>query len=227
MGRQRAVTKEQVKRLKQYRDMTDEEFDEAWELKAFNTAQSEILEKRIQAKWEEFEKDYDIDDLKINDRESLRGLIQAIIALEDYEQFTFQMRTSGLTAENINLMDKVGKVMSDLRNSISKYQDDLKITRKIRRSEQETSVLNYLEELKKKAREYYESKMMYVLCPKCNMLLSTVWFLYPNESNTLELTCHRTLDDGSLCGHKFTVNSQDLIANRGTNKEQNLPDSLL
>lgn len=219
--------KNRTRHLKQYKDMPDEEFDDLWEQKMLNIEPSKALEDRIEKKWKEFEVDYDIDDLKINDRESLRALIQAIISLEDYEQFTFQLRTEGLNSENINLMDKISKVMSDLRGNISRIQDDLKITRKIRRSEQETSVLSYLEGLKVKAREYYESKTMYVLCPKCSQLLSTVWFLYPDEKNELELTCHRTLDDGSLCGNKFIVTSKELFENKGTNKPESLPDSIL
>jgi hypothetical protein len=219
--------KNRIRHLKQYDDMSDEEFDEMWEERTLNSTPSKKLEDRISLKLEEFSKDYDIDDLKINDKETLRALIQAIIALEDYEQVMFQLREAGLTAENINMLDKVSKTMSDLRSDISRLQDDLKITRKIRKSEQETSVLNYLETLKTKAREFYESKMMYILCPKCNMLLATIWTLYPTENNQIKLICHREQEDGSFCGEEVVVYTKDLLENKGSNKPEMLPESIL
>lgn len=188
---------------------------------------SQELEKRINSKMDEFAKDYDLDDLKINDTLSLRALIQSIIALEDLEQLMFKIRSDGISGDNVILLDKIGKEMSSLRGDISRFQDDLKITRKIRKSEQETSVINYLETLKQKAREYYDQKMMYILCPKCNLLLATVWTLYPEERNKIELTCHRTLEDGSTCGEKIIVYTKDLLEAKGSNKPNQLPESIL
>ena len=59
------------------------------------------------------------------------------------------------------------------------------------------------------------------------MLLSTLWSLYPDESNTIVLTCHRKLDDGSFCGKKVKVTTKELMENRGTNRIDITPESLL
>lgn len=214
--------------LYQYRNMTDEEFETAIREKDLGMESSKELERRINEKLEQFSSDYDLSDLKINDKEVLRGLIQAIISLEDYEQLIFKIRSSGLSADNITLIDRMQKAMADIRKSISDAQNDLNITRKIRKSDQETSVIAYIDSLKEKARRFYESRMSYIFCPKCNTLLGTIWTLYPEqERNKIALVCNRIQEDGSPCGEKVVVGTKELIDNKGTNKKEVVPEAML
>ena len=224
----REQSKSQMRNLYQYRDMSDEDFDKLWETNQSSPGPSQDFEDRIAKKIEEFSRDYDIDDLKINDKETLRAFVQAIISLEDYENYVFDLRSSTeITSFNINVIDRMSKMMSDLRRDISKFQDDLNITRKIRKSDKESSVVTYISNLKEQARQYYESKMSYIYCPKCNMLLGNIWTLYPDAKNKIEFECKRPMDDGSVCGNRFTVTTKELMENRGTNNPDITPDSLL
>lgn len=228
MAEKRKQSKAQVRNLYQYREMTDEDFDKMWEEARSGELSSQDFEDRINKKIDEFGKDYDLDDLKINDKDTLRAFVQAIIALEDYERIIFSIRTEGDIAQyNINVVDRLQKIMSDLRKDISRFQEDLNITRKIRKSDKESSVVSYISNLKDQARQYYESKMSYIFCPECNMLLGNIWTLYTEEDNKVVLRCNRTLDDGSKCGTKVTVTTKELMENRGTNKPSITPDSLL
>lgn len=228
MAEKRQQSKAQIRNMKQYKDMSEEDFDKMFEEKQYSISLSKGFEDRIQKKITEFAQDYDIDDLKINDKETLRAFVQAIIALEDYERLIFDIRTEGnIEQANINVVDRISKIMSDLRKDISRFQEDLNITRKIRKSDKESSVVSYIATLKEQARQYYESKVSYIFCPECNMLLGNLWVLYPEEDNKLTLKCNRTLDDGSKCNHKFTVTSKELMENRGTNKPSITPESLL
>lgn len=221
--------KRKLANLVQFRDLSEEEFDELYNEK-YKVADSEIeasFEKRIEIKMEEFEKDYDLTDLKINDKETLRALIQAIISLEDYEQILFRLRTKGIDVDNIYFFEKVNKVMSDLRADISKLQDDLKITRKIRKSDQETSFLQLIENLKEKARKFYESKMNYVFCPKCNTLIATVWFLYPElKTNKLKLHCGKKLVSGEVCSGEILIGSKELLELGGYSNKSIIPERM-
>lgn len=224
----RKQSRAQIRNMKQYRDMTDTDFDKMFEDKKHSAGMSQDFEERITKKILEFSQDYDIDDLKINDKETLRAFVQAIIALEDYEQLVFDIRSEGdISQANITVVDRVSNIMSNLRKDISRFQEDLNITRRIRKSDKESSVVSYISNLKDQARQYYESKLTYIYCTKCNMLLGNVWTLYPEESNKITLKCHRTLDDGSLCGNVVTVTTKELAENRGTNKPSITPDSLL
>ena len=121
-----------MRNLVQYRNLTDEEFDDKYGKIVLNVSPSMEFEKRIIKKLSEFEKDYDLNDLKINDMDTLRALVQAQISLEDYEQVLYKERSKEVSLDNIVMIDKIQKVMSDLRSDISSFQNDLKITRKFR-----------------------------------------------------------------------------------------------
>jgi hypothetical protein len=142
MGEKRTVVpdKRKYRNLIQYRDLTDEEFEAKYSKIVQNVSPSIEFEKRIEKKISEFEKDYDLSDLKINDMDTLRALVQAQISLEDYEQVLYKERSSDVSLDNIVVLDKIQKIMADLRKGISELQNDLKITRKVRKSDQETSV---------------------------------------------------------------------------------------
>lgn len=213
--------------LKQYKDLTDEQFDNVMTKKALGIEPSKEFEKRIEAKWAEFDIDYDLSDLKINDRDTLRALIQTQLTLEDYEQHLFKTRSEGISEQSLFALEKFQKAMSDLRTDISKMQNDLNITRKVRKSDQDVSVLAYIEGMRKQAKEFAEAKYQYIFCPKCNMLLSTIWTLFPtNDRNKVALVCERDLGNGEKCGEKVIVSTAELLVNRGTNKPEITPESM-
>jgi hypothetical protein len=217
-----------MRNLAQYKNLSDDEFNSIIEKKAIGIEQSEEFEKRIADKLEEFEQDYDLSDLKINDRDTLRALIQAQINLEDYEQFQFKRRKEGITENFLLSTERLHKVMSDLRADISKLQNDLNITRKVRKSDQDVSVLAFIDNLKNKAKKFYESKMGYIFCPKCNMLLATVWTMYPDsDRNKIALVCGRVLPDNTICGEKVVTGTKGLLKNRGTTDKEITPESFL
>jgi hypothetical protein len=216
-----------LRHLKQYQELSDEDFDSLFEKMQVTPQSAENFEKRIKEKLLEFEDDYDFSEMKINDKSTLRALIQAIISLEDFEQHLFLLRKD-ITESNLYAIEKLNKVMSELRNDISKLQSDLNITRKIRKSDQETSLIEYLENLKEKARKFYESRMSYIFCtnPDCNELLATIWTLYPKGKNTITLICNRVMDDGKPCGTVVKISTEELLEKRGTNKKD-IPQSMV
>lgn len=219
-----------LRNLPQYRDMSDDEFQNVisnMEAEELGLGISKLFEKRIEEKLAKFEEDYDLSDLKVNDREVLRGLVQTIISLEAYEQEMFKLRAEGITAENLLAIDKVQKIMEGLRKSISDAQNDLAITRKHRRSDQQTSVIDYIDSLKLKAKKFAESRMAYVICPKCSTLLMTCWNLYPeNPHNKITLICLQKDKDGIPCNTKFTVTTKEMLENKQSNRPEILPQSL-
>jgi len=221
-------SKASMRNLHQYKGVSDEEFDEIYSQIVAGVTKNQEFEKRIQRKINEFGKDYALDELNSNDKLQLRALAQAMINLEDSEIEAYNIRSEGISLDNITLLEKLSKMMSELRSDISNLQDDLKITRKIRKSDKEVSVINYLEDLKIKAREFYASRMSYILCPKCGMLLATVWTLYPDEkTNRITLVCNRVLDNGESCNTRFTVTTRELLENKGSNRPELMPEAML
>lgn len=213
--------------LPQYKNLSEEEFQAKMAQKALGIDVSEEFEKRIAKKYAEFDNDYDLSDLKINDREALRALIQAVITLEDYEQYLFKLRSAGINQDTLFTTEKLHRAMSDLRADISKLQGDLNITRKVRKSDQDVSVLAFIDGLKEKAKRFYESKMSYVFC-ECGMLLGTFWVQYHEEErNKVALVCNRKLENGQVCGKKTIISTSELVKNRGTNNKTLTPESML
>lgn len=212
-----------MRNLKQYKDLTAEEWEEKSQELLFNLEPNDEFEKLIQEKLKSFEDAYDLSDMKFNDMETLRALCQAVIFLEIYEQRSFLFSRQEPTMELLTLMDKLEQWKTALRTSISKLQDDLKITRKTRKSEQSESVIEEIGKLKGKAMEFYKEKFAYIFCEneKCNELLSTTWFLYLEEDNEMNLHCKR-------CNKYTKVNSKDILSKgiRMSNRPDLLPEGL-
>lgn len=203
MGERRLVlpNKKKMRNLVQYRDLTDEEFDEVWgEIILDIETSPEILEERVKEKLDELAVDYDMEDMKINDMGQLRSLALAQIQLDDLEQVAFETRQK-TDSTSIQILEKVNRILSGLRDDISKISADLQLTRKIRKQSKESSIIDAINDLRSKARNFYQERMLYVFCPECKMLLSTLWLNYSSEEyNKLQLKCGR-------CKHTFT---QDL-----------------
>ena len=221
--------KESMRNLSQYRKMSDEEFEDYWIKRQSGMEPSAEFERRIQAKLRLFEKDYDLSDMKINDTETLRALIQTILALEDLEQEMFMLRSMDITEDIIlSKIERLNKVMSIHRADINSFQESLKISRRVRKSDKDASAISFLEDLKKKAKVFYESKMSFVYCPGCNQLLGTVWVLYPDaKANRIKLVCKRDLGEKGICNTEVVVSTQELLEKGGTNIPQIVPESLL
>jgi len=116
--------KKRIRNLKQYRDMTDEEFDTAFEnlvddnpVVNFPRRSIPEMEKLIDEKLNDFTQDYDLSDMKINDRLVLRNLIRSIISLEDLENVFVTLREN-FDKDSVLIMDRVANVMSRLRSDI-------------------------------------------------------------------------------------------------------------
>lgn len=218
--------RKKLRNLRQYKDLEEDIFENLITQKELGREQSADFETRIAKKLAEFAEDYDLSDQKVNDKLSVRLLIQKYIALEDYEQLSYEIRSQGLDLDSIIEFEKLNSLMSNMTSDIIKLQNDLGISRKARKGDQETTVLAELDRLKLKAKEFYEKKMMYVFCPKCNSLLATTWFLYPGEKyNKIQLVCNQKDNFGEICGEKFTVTSQELLSMRGANS-MSIPEAI-
>ena len=218
---------ERMRNLKQYKNLTDDEYAEVISQMEMNAAPSFALEDRINRKWKEFESDYDLDDLKINDRLVLRALIQALLQLEDLEQAANKLREEGIQSTSVAMLRELNNMSVGLRKDISGMQEDLKITRRHRKGDKEANVISYLEDLKMRAKQFYEEKMSYIFCPKCGMLLATIWTQYPDKKgNSVKLICRRDLGEGNSCNTEVIISTKELLENGGTNKKD-IPESLV
>jgi len=217
MGNKRSFTptKKRIRNLNQYKSMTDDEFNIEYE-KLYGTEDWEeetaSLESRVDEKINALGNDYDFDDMKVNDMTQLRSLAMAMIQLDDLEVDAYEIRQN-VDKDNIFLLEKVNKIISDLRSDVSSISSDLQLTKRVRAQSKDISIANKWKELSNKATMFYKKKMLYIFCTNCRFLLATVWLLYSeSELNTIKLECKH-------CGKQFTVQLNELYMTGNRNLE--------
>jgi hypothetical protein len=226
-GNTKNVSWAQKRKLAQYRNMSDSEFEEAMIQKDLGISTSKLFELRIKKHIDALKEDYDLSDLKPNDWNQIRSLAQCQVDLEDINLQMWNVKNAGGQQWDMIAYTQLSKMRNDLVKTISDIQDDLQITRKIRKNDQEISTINYLESLKKKAKRFSDAKMKKILCPKCNRWISSLWFLYPSAKKTfIQIQCETELEDGSKCGEIIKLSSKDLIEMPASNNDELLPVSL-
>jgi len=224
--RKRAPNRNIYRSLRQYKDLSDEEFEEEYSRIISGIKKDEIVEEKFNRLMAQFQEEYDLSEMLPNDRVVLKNLINAMIQLNDYDAMVTRLSREGVDT-NITVVEKLSNICKTLRNDISQMQTDLKITRRTRKSEKEQSLIAYHEELKKKAAQFYEQKMHYIFCENCGTLLATVWWLYPNnKTEKITVHCHRELEDGKVCNFRKEYNAKEIMEMGGSNKLENMPESL-
>ena len=202
----------QLRNLPQYKEYTDEQLD----LVAYQVEHGGDFEGKVEDVLESFKRDYDLSNMSINDTISLAGLARLFVMIEE---------TDDQISEEINnddtdwgMVGAMNRTATKFREDASRMQSDLNITRKARQGDEGQNVVDFLEDLKSRAKNFLKDRLSEVYCPKCNMLLAKVWCLYPDEDNVLHVVCGR---DG--CGYKFEVTSKYMTEHANKNAEVGPP----
>lgn len=227
LKRLRTPNKNSMRNMKQYKDMSDEEFDSLYSEVVFGVKKDELAEEKFNRLMKQFEDEYDLTEMLPNDRVVLKNLISAMLQLDDYTDVLEEISKEGITQGNILIVRELNTICKTLRTGISEMQNDLKITRNVRKADKEVSVINYLEDLKVKAKTFAHRKMHYVFCEKCGQLLATIWWqINDSKNNVIVVTCNRKTEDGGTCGWSKRLTAKDLTEMGGTNRIEVLPESM-
>jgi RNase P subunit RPR2 len=193
----RRVTVNSIRNLPQYRDKSDEELKEIVE--EINSDNEPLTVKSV---IEDFKKDYDLDNMTANDRLTLNELARAFVTLKKLEEDLEEAREESLWGN----FGKINREIHRLRSDLSSLQDDLNITRKSRQDSGQETVVDFIENLKKRGKAFLDKRLTEIYCPQCHMLLAKTWFLYP-DSYKIELNCER-------CQKMFVVSEEDIVNNK-------------
>jgi hypothetical protein len=226
--RKRIPSRESLKGLTGWKDKSDEDFEESYQLAMFGALKDQLVQEKMDRLRRQYEEEYDLEELLPNDRAVLSSLISSTVLLELYQNTLFSLlKDKDATSDvNITKAKSLGDVCNKLTNDISRMQSDLAITKKDRKNSKEASVINFIEDLKVKAKRFYMSKMVTIICPQCSTVLATCWTLYSDhKSAKLHLRCHRVVDE-KVCGFEGDFTISELYANGGSNRVDLLPESL-
>ncbi len=187
-----------LKNLPQYKDMSEEEILESVGSKSF--------EERVQARLDQLSEDYDLSDMKYNDRELIRRWAYLTERLET-EGETLRLERDGLSAHDALREEQR---LSGMQRDILNIQEALNITRARRRDTSEDNPRLLYEDIKMRAARFLKERLAYIKCPKCGMVLCTVNFLYPDAGNTIKLECEK-------CSNVFQITSKEAIEEEKNN----------
>lgn len=187
--------------------MTDDEFESYWE--SYSVKSDEDIESRVKSIMDNLAQNYDLRDMFVNDTLALQEWARMQILLDDLGMMERQAINDG----EINKLSTLSKVRKEYIDNQSRIATDLNITRKSRQSEVE-ALESYLPSILKKAKHFYEKRLAYIYCPKCNMLVANTWLVDWNLENKFNLTCPR-----KDCNNKFEVTSEFLTRNKNKNVE--------
>lgn len=167
------------------------------------------IAKRVEEVLHSFYVDYDLADLNSNDQYQLIELATAIAQSE-----TLNEQWDNLVGEEFNPQElkDLQIILSRTRKDIISLQKDLEIARKDRQST-ETSPVEFIMGLKQRALSFLEERLSYVYCPKCKVLVSTLWLADYDKGSKFQFICNQ-------CENKFIVNDFDL--GRRTNMESKI-----
>ncbi len=139
--------------------------------------------------------DFKIIDLNSNDEQLLDNLASAMVLLEQHErQISKLLEILNEDPANGNIilaLQRLNESASKLRNDISKFQNDLGITRRQRSSKEgEEDIYSLIQKVRKAAKIYAEYKTVLVFCDECNILIGQVWWKSgKKEGNGAQFVC--------------------------------------
>lgn len=167
---------------------------------------SKSFEEKVQARLDQLSEDYDLSDMKVNDRDLLWRMVYLLERLE-LEGEAFRLERDSLSA-NDALREE--QRLSGLQRDILNIQDALNITRAKRRDTSEDNPRLLYEDIKMRATKFLKERLAYIKCPKCGMVLCTVNFLYPDAGNAIKLECEK-------CSNVFQITSKEAIEEEKNN----------
>lgn len=199
----RRTTVKKLRNLPQYKDYSEEELQ-----KIADSANVRLVaDEKINQLMKKFAEDYDLDAMNINDKLALEVLCGIYLQIhENLGEIELAKRK-----KNWKLIDQLIDVNKSLVGNISTLEKQLGISRTARGKDKESSVFAYIDGLREKAQRFLEEKLRYFYCPKCSMLLATMWFLYPEENNQIHFTCGR-------CKKEITYFTDEFCSTEETSK---------
>jgi len=160
------------------------------------------LETQVQEQLDSLEKDYDFSDMKYNDMVLLENMAMLMVRLNNSEPIVEERIRDGTLDAHAALKEE--QRLKTLRDGIRDIQRDLGILRVKRVEDTEDNPRLLFDEIRSRAHKFLRERLIYVKCPECSIVICTVNFLYPEQSNQITLICQK-------CGKSHSWSSKELL----------------
>jgi hypothetical protein len=149
------------------------------------------FKKKYNTKLKSMQKEYGIDMNDSNDLETLKSLARHVIQSEivDNQIITLQTKPEVDTRTLKNL----GDYQKSLISTITDLQEKLGIGRRQRKEKQVDSIPQFIEIVRKRARDIWEKTTLPVRCERCEIELARYWLNFPDNAAIVhfEIECEK------------------------------------
>lgn len=205
------IKMKRLRNLKMFKDKTDEEIYEFYrnrEPKAtppevpleveLSISTDEEYEKRYRNKLRTLQSEYG--DMNESDKELLRTLARLAVQLEiSNKQIIRMQQDDDIDTRNLK---NLGDYQRQLVQSLNDLQDKLGIARKQRKETKVDDVAIFMQDLKVRAKTFFDKKTIQIRCEKDGIELMRYWLNFPDQAELIhfEGTCWK-------CGEKRVYSS--------------------
>ena len=159
-----------------------------------------LLSTLVKKKLEILKEEYDLSDLAANDMLQLTNLAEALASQDVYNKLLSEELDS--EEANISRVKEIQRLITEVTKNIATISDSLKIDRKSREKKTE-SVPDYVKDLKLRAKRFLDQRLSYIYCPKCKILVATMWLSRYNQGAKFKFICQK-------CNDSFIVSDSEL-----------------
>lgn len=151
-------------------------------------------EKAFKDRMSTLQRDYGVDMNDSNDVEALRSLVRHLLQAEAADrQIRGLQELDHLTDEDVRTLKNLGDFQRGIQTTISDLQDKLGITRKVRKEKSVDDIAQYIQKVRRQAKDLYDRKTIVIKCEKCSIELARFWLNFPNVAQKIsfESECWR------------------------------------
>ena len=147
--------------------------------------------KKYALKLKTLQKEYGIDMNDSNDAEMLKSLTRHIIQSEIVNDQILKLQI--LPEVDTRTLKNLGDYQKSLISTMTDLQEKLGIGRRQRKEKQVDSIPQFIDMVRKRAREVWERATEPVRCERCQIELARYWLNFPNNATTVhfEIECEK------------------------------------
>lgn len=147
------------------------------------------FQERLEERLEIYRKNFRIEDLNdANDKSLLHIMLKTELMIDDLQE-EIQQLIGDSAAEHASDIKKLADLLRDATTTISNLQRTLAIDRKSRKDEETSSVVDYLNSLKKAAAAFLEERLRRVSCPTCKVDVARFAPIHSHTAFSVSFQC--------------------------------------
>lgn len=147
------------------------------------------FQDKVARKFAQYGKAFRVEDLNdANDLSTLTILIKTEVMVDDLQEQIQELMADD-AIENATSIKKLADLLRDATGTITNLQRTLSIDRKTRKTEETSSVADYIRALKRDAHDFMDQRIIKVYCPECKVMVGRIYPVHTHTSFSVTFEC--------------------------------------